>query len=109
MPRVGKRGPVLRRATLYDVADIDLTPGDPEALLDHRGQQLPCTPHEGESASVLFCAGAFPDEHQVGVRVAVAEYDLGAGFGQLAATAIAEGFANGLEGRCFAPGRRLAE
>ena len=47
---LGERRAVLGRPALHDVADVDLAARDPEALLDHLGQQLAGAADEGQAA-----------------------------------------------------------
>src|SRR5262249_26090318 len=101
--------PVAGRPTLDDVADIDIAARDSQTLFDHRGQQLPGASHERQPGSILFGAGAFSDEHQVGGRVAVSEHDLGALLAKATSLAVSEHTANGLERGPIVPTRPWLE
>ena len=71
------------RAALDDVGDVDVLAEHPrftQALVE----ELAGASDEGEAGRILIGTGAFADQHQGAVRVAVAEYDLGAGLRQVA-------------------------
>ena len=62
-------------SALHDVRDVDVRPAAVEALLDHLVELRAGGAHEGFALAVLFTAGAFADEHDLGVRPADAEHD----------------------------------
>ena len=97
----GLGGAIGGRAALYDVGDVDLF-----ALEAHGGnhivKELAGLADEGEAGGVFVGTGAFADEHEAGVGVAVAEDDVAAaGVGERAASAVADEVADGLEGGGF--------
>ena len=83
---VGHGIAVAGRAALDDVRDVDLGAGKPDAL-EQLVEELAGLTHEGVALLVLVKARRLADEHQVGVRVADAEHDLCAPFGEPAARA----------------------
>src|ERR1019366_10759990 len=85
------------RTTLHDVCDIYLLARDPHRF-DHVVEKLAGTAHEGFALLVFIGSGAFADEHEFGLRIAHAEYDLLASLlVERAARAVAQVFANDLE------------
>ena len=101
------RGAILRRTALHHVGDINVLAKQFDAFLlrrvfDHLGEQLSGAADEGDALRVLVGAGAFADENQRGLRIANAEDDLIAAFGEAATATIAhvlddleEGIASG--------------
>ena len=83
---VGLRVAVLGRAALDDVGDEDLGAGQPDAV-EEVVEQFAGLSDEGAALLVFVEAGAFADEHQLGVGVAVA------GNGAVASLAEAAGVA----------------
>jgi hypothetical protein len=67
--------PVLRRAALDDVRDVDVIPLQIDRF-DDLGQKLPGPPDKWNPLQVFVGAWRFADEHQIGIRVADAEHDL---------------------------------
>ncbi len=94
----GLGGAVGGGAALDDVGDVDLLA--PEAHGgDHVVEELAAFADEGEALEVLVGAGAFADEHEAGVGVAVGEDDgAAAGVGEGTAGAVADEGADGFEG-----------
>ena len=72
---VRQRVAVPRRPALEHVRDVDVRAGQADAL-EQPVEQLPGLPDERDALLVLVEAGRLADEHQIGVRVAVAEDDL---------------------------------
>jgi hypothetical protein len=91
---VGVGRSVPGRPTLHDVANVDAAARDSQALLDHLGEQLAGAAHEGQAAPVLGLARSLTDEHQPGLRGAVAEYDLRAPLAEATPRALAETLAD---------------
>src|SRR6266511_778443 len=73
---VRQRVPVPRRLAQDHIRDVHVLPADAD-LLEHLVQQLAGGAHERDALLVLVVAGALPDEHEVGARVAGAVHDLG--------------------------------
>src|SRR4029450_3593890 len=88
--------------TSHDVCDVDVLAAQADAL-EQAVEELAGGADEGEALAVLVEAGGLADEHQVGVRVALAEDDLGAALVQAAA-----GAAGGLGGDRLQLGRHLS-
>ena len=89
---------IAGRAAFHDVRDVDLFAAQSHGL-DHVVEQLSGAPDERLSLRIFIRARAFADEHQVRMRIADAEDDLLAPLlVKLAAGAIAEIFADQLEG-----------
>ena len=84
------------RTALDDVGDIDLFALEAHGL-DHVVEQLAAAADEGHARCVFIRARAFADEHEAGVGVAVAEDELVAAFGEGAAGAVADFFADQVE------------
>ncbi len=82
VPRVAVAG----RSALDHVGDVHLFAVEPD-LAEQILEQPPRGPDEGQTLLVLVKAGTLPDEHQVGLGVAVAEHDLGAGLAEGAGSA----------------------
>ena len=68
--------PVPGRPALEHVRDVDVAASEPDPV-QQRLEQLPRLPDEGDAVLVLVEAGCLADEHQLGVRIAGAEDDLG--------------------------------
>ena len=69
-----------------DVVDEDVVAAEADAL-EQLAEELARAADERQPGAVLLGAGRLADEHQVGVRVAGAEHDLGAGLRERAARA----------------------
>lgn len=94
---VGLGGAVLRGPALDDIGDVDLFALEAHGG-DHVVEELATPAYEGQALGVFVRAGALADEHELGVGVAVAEDELVAAFGELAARAVADLLADKLEG-----------
>ena len=86
---------------MIDVRDVDVGASEPDAG-EQLVEELAGLADEGEALLVLVEARRLADEHQVGVRVADAEHDLRAPFGEPAARA-----AGGLLLQLVEPGETL--
>src|SRR5438552_7298599 len=75
---------ITRRAAFDDVRHVDVRAGQPDSGQE-LVEQLACRSDERHALLVLVEAGSFPDEHQVGARIARSEYDLRAASRQRAA------------------------
>ena len=73
---------VARRAALQDVRDVDVAARVRPIPSSRLLEQLARLADERDALLVLVEAGRLADEHQVGVRVARAEDDLGAALGE---------------------------
>ena len=80
----------MGRATLYDVADVDIGAGDADTFFDHLCEQFTCASHEGQATLVFFCARPFAYEEDISIRVAVAEHDLGPLLAETTSIAVTE-------------------
>ena len=74
---LGLRVAVPRRAALEHIGDVDVGPREPDRL-EQPLEHLPGLADERRALLVLVEAGRLADEHQVGVRVARSDHDLGA-------------------------------
>ena len=87
--------PVLRRAALNGVGDIQAAAVQPDHL-QHIVQQLAAPTHEGLALLVLVSAGGFADDHDLRILPAHAEDHVGARFrqctGVTAQTFLPQGF-----------------
>ena len=81
-----QRVPVLRRAALHHVGDVDLGAVQMDDL-QHIVQQLPGPAYKGNTLLVLVLAGAFADEHDLRRLAAVPKHHMGPGVRQRAAPA----------------------
>ena len=81
-----QRVPVLRRAALHHVGDVDLGAVQMDDL-QHIVQQLPGPAYKGNTLLVLVLAGAFADEHDLRRLAAVPKHHMGPGVRQCAAPA----------------------
>ncbi len=90
---------VLRRTALDHVRDEHVLARHAQALLDDVRQQLSGPAHEREPLLVLFGPRRLAHEHQLGLRVALAEHDRLAARGERAAVAVADRLAHGGEQR----------
>src|SRR2546430_17521361 len=79
--------------------DVHVARGTPHPAGDDVGEELPGSTDERLASPVLFFARAFADEQQSRVRITHTEDDLRATFGELAAVAIADLFAELAERR----------
>ena len=76
-----QRVPVLRRAALHHVGDVDLGAVQMDDL-QHIVQQLPGPAYKGNTLLVLMLAGAFADEHDLRRLAAVPKHHMGPGVRQ---------------------------
>ena len=81
-----QRVPILRRAALHHVGDVDLGAVQMDDL-QHIVQQLPGPAYKGDALLVLVLAGAFTDEHDLRRLAAVPKHHMGPGVRQCAAPA----------------------
>ena len=89
--------PVLGRAALDDVGDVDVLALERDGFDDLR-QELPRAADERKALLIFVASRSFADEHQVGFGVADAEHDLRAPQRmELAAGAVADIGADGRE------------
>jgi hypothetical protein len=79
---LGEGVPVARGPTLDDVGDVDLPAGQSRFFFQELVQKLTGSPHEGPTLQVLVAAGSFPDDHESGMRITLAEDDRGSTLGQ---------------------------
>ena len=75
---------------LTTLADVNIFALEPHALGDDVGQQLPRPADERLALEIFVASRAFADKHQLGVRIADAENDIGPARAQLTALAIAD-------------------
>jgi hypothetical protein len=88
---------VGRGAAFDDVGDVDLVAAQAHGG-DHVVEELAGLADEGDAGGILVGAGAFADEEEAGVGVAVAEDDVAAaGVGERAAGAVADLVADSLK------------
>ncbi len=73
------RGPVLRRAALHDIANVDLVARVPHRD-DHLVQQFSRVTHERLALLVLVIPGPFANEHELGLLTATRKNALGPTF-----------------------------
>jgi hypothetical protein len=78
---------VSGRMALYDVADIDLIPGEAHGFYNI-GQQLARLSHKGLSREILLHARGFAHKHEPSVWVSLAKDDMIPPFAQLAPVTI---------------------
>ena len=81
-----QRVPVPGRAALDDVGNIHLLPVQVNHF-QHIVQQFSRRTHKGDALQVLLLTGAFPDQHDLRLRIAHAENQVVPGFPQRAAPA----------------------
>ncbi len=78
---------IVRRPAFDGVHDIDLIAIQTEGG-EHAIQKLSGASDKGQSLAVLLLAGRLADEHEIRMRVAAAEHDMGAAVGQRTAAAV---------------------
>jgi hypothetical protein len=94
------RQAVLGRAAFHHVANVHVLTAQAHGF-DHLGEQFSRAADEGLAFDIFIAAGALADENQLGFHAAHSEYDIRAGFVQLAASAIADGFSDETESVAF--------
>ena len=80
-PQIGHAGsgllrrghPILRRAAFHHIADVNFFPGIADGG-NHFRQQLPGLAHKGQPLQIFIRAGAFANEHQIGLAIALARH-----------------------------------
>ena len=93
----GRGHAIARRAAFDDVADEDLLAGIAHGV-DHLGEELAGAADECEALLVFVGAGAFADEHDLGLERALAGDDVLAGGGEGAEFAGGDFGGDGCEG-----------
>jgi hypothetical protein len=94
---VGFRQAVFRRATFYDVTDVNVFSLQAHRF-DHLGEQFSSAADEGKTLCVFVTAGALTDEHEIRLGIPVAEDEFVSRAVQLAARAFAVVFADFQQG-----------
>jgi hypothetical protein len=89
---VALRRAIARRATLHDVADVDLFAFETDCR-DYLIKQLTRATHEGASRRIFISARPFTYEDKLSVRVALSKNYVCAVLVKLAANALADIFA----------------
>jgi hypothetical protein len=108
------RKAIFRRAAFHHVADVNIFAAQAHGF-DHLREQFSCTADERLAFDIFVVAGTFAHEDQFRFHAADAENNMGAGFVQFAARAIANGFSYELKRvacdavACFEQRGRLRE
>src|SRR5262245_17893210 len=88
---------IIRRPAFQDIADVDVFAFEVDGF-DDPGQQLACASDKRKTLLVFVETGGFADEDEFGLGIAGAEDDVGATRSELAALAVAEVEADGIQG-----------